>query len=197
MKKDILIGILAIVIGISAIFGVYKIDQSQKFSRALKRAADLEFVKTELEKYKSEKGNYPSTDLKFETDKQLIYRETPVDAPAPLKPEPAAVSTPRLYEGNFLSECDHPKNYIPGVSFALPFDSSGACQLLKGGYYGGDHAAKYAYASDGKDYKFIVLYLGDEFCGAYEQFEQYIDPARGCGNYNAAWSVYSAGAKWW
>ncbi len=181
MKKDIFIGILALVIGVGGIFGVYKMDQSQKFSRAQKRAEDLKFIKTELEKYKNEKGNYPITHLKVMTDNQSIYRET-------------SQGFPVLHEAIFFSECTHTQ-YIPDVNFDLPNDPSNYCRLNKDSrYYGG--GPQYGYASDGKDYKFIVLYLGEELCNV-SGFEKYIDPARGCSNYNAAWSVYSAGARWW
>ncbi len=195
MKKDIFIGILALVIGVGGIFGVYKMDQSQKFSRAQKRAEDLEFIKTELEKYKNEKGNYPITNLKVATDNQLIYRETSQSVPALPRPvDQDVILTPTLNETNFFSECTHTQ-YIPDVNFNLPNDPSNYCRLDKDSrYYGG--GPQYGYASDGKNYKFIVLYLGEELCNL-SGFEKYIDPARGCFNYNAAWSVYSEGARWW
>lgn len=200
MAKDILAAILAIIVGVSVIVGIVAKDRADKLKRAQIRAEHLNFIKTELEKYKAEKGAYPNTGLKLENDQETaLYQSAekyPIAAPAKPMPSPVVGLSLPLYESAFFSECAHFDSYIPEVSFKLPHDPTNFCQFAKkGGYYGGN-GPQYAYASNGKDYKFIILYLADEICDN-PRFKEFVDSARGCNNYNAAWSVYSEGAKMW
>jgi type II secretory pathway pseudopilin PulG len=191
MKKDILVIILVLLIGAGVIFGVYQIDKNQKISRALKRAQDLNFIKQELEKYKYQKGEYPKNNFSTTTNQNPVQQKSPA---LPI----SATTYPSLGDSSifFQSECENFENYIPGVSFTLPHDPTNFCLLSKKERYYGPEGPRYAYASDGENYKFIVLYLGDEICDD-SRFKEFIDPVRGCNVYNAAWSVYSQGAKNW